>query len=118
MSALFFLIIQRPPRATLTDTLLPYTTLFRSRGEAPVPGLSLGRGIDPKHPAPRLEPLCPGLRSGRHQRHRVAGRRIVARLALNSRSEEHKSELQSLMRISYAVFCLKTKIKRNNEYTM
>src|SRR3546814_5066033 len=75
-------MIRRPPRSTRTDTLFPYTTLFRSRdqlwGGASVIGLS-----DVGDPA--LE-----------QR-------------LKQRSEEHTSELQSLMRISYAVFCLKKK---------
>src|SRR3546814_4731690 len=95
----FFLMIRRPPRSTRTDTLFPYTTLFRSvrhaagdrrdilRAGAPgdmrrdVGGLQLDDGV------------IPGARIARQ------------------RSEEHTSELQSLMRISYAVFCLK---KKNN----
>src|SRR3546814_8380870 len=91
----FFLMIRRPPRSTRTDTLFPYTTLFRSvqavgegvgkRGEAAL------RGVE--H---RL-----GLRPRQRQAHPVDG--VVA----PQRSEEHTSELQSLMRISYAVFCLK-----------
>src|SRR3546814_9726028 len=81
----FFLMIRRPPRSTLTDTLFPYTTLFRSPIQPPV--APRGGGL------PCLqEPLRPN----------------VAR----RRSEEHTSELQSLMRISYAVFCLK---KKNNK---
>src|SRR3546814_5171861 len=87
-----FLMIRRPPRSTRTDTLFPYTTLFRS-----------GRG------AGRLR--TPG-ESHRHARHR-AGDRASDRPSRgsrgNGRSEEHTSELQSLMRISYAVFCLKKK---------
>src|SRR3546814_5816095 len=73
-------MIRRPPRSTRTDTLFPYTTLFRSSARA-----------------------CPGspLRCG--CRARSSLRRGSAR------SEEHTSELQSLMRISYAVFCLKKK---------
>src|SRR3546814_5729459 len=80
----FFLMIRRPPRSTRTDTLFPYTTLFRSAFRRRRPGVD-----DPRLPAvPR----------------NAAPRRRVRR-----RSEEHTSELQSLMRISYAVFCLKKK---------
>src|SRR3546814_11064372 len=86
---LFFLMIRRPPRSTRTDTLFPYTTLFRSEaGGAPL----------------RSEPL----RSAAPER-TVGSRRHAA-----DRSEEHTSELQSLMRISYAVFCLKKKKKQKN----
>src|SRR3546814_11147980 len=84
----FFLMIRRPPRSTRTDTLFPYTTLFRS-------------------PANRRRIL-------------VVAVVMVAMFILSvaegpvaGRSEEHTSELQSLMRISYAVFCLK---KKKNEY--
>src|SRR3546814_12767490 len=82
----FFLMIRRPPRSTRTDTLFPYTTLFRS------PRLS-ARVADQR------------LRLLRRpaSRRRAEGRRQPAQ----DRSEEHTSELQSLMRISYAVFCLK-----------
>src|SRR3546814_11798604 len=91
MSVFFFLMIRRPPRSTRTDTLFPYTTLFRSTGgpvsyrhrEPPQGGVAIQPGLD-----------C----------------FVAARLAM-TRSEEHTSELQSLMRISYAVFCLK---KKNN----
>src|SRR3546814_9528085 len=79
----FVLMIRRPPRSTRTDTLFPYTTLFRSR---------LGRHGDR---LPR-----------RNQRRHLGDRRPIERA---NRSEEHTSELQSLMRISYAVFCLKKK---------
>src|SRR3546814_8710892 len=79
-------MIRRPPRSTRTDTLFPYTTLFRS--------LRLLR-----EERPRRRFCCrPALQ--RHWRSRPGGR-----------SEEHTSELQSLMRISYAVFCLKKKKK-------
>src|SRR3546814_12091211 len=85
----FFLIIRRPPRSTRTDTLFPYATLFRSW---------------------RHRERCRG-RSGR--RHSSRGRvRRAARRAERARSEEHTSELQSLMRNSYAVFCLKKKNRR------
>src|SRR3546814_18881532 len=102
-------MIRRPPRSTRTDTLFPYTTLFRSDDIA---GIGLGR-------------LPAVLIAGRHRRGGVAvirdRRRGRLRLCLarkgsqqrkcryRPRSEEHTSELQSLMRISYAVFCLKKK---------
>src|SRR3546814_4935366 len=100
----FFLMIRRPPRSTRTDTLFPYTTLFRSRAQdlskEPRNVRSLRRLRRPlrRHgDLPRLP------RRGRHRRAH-GGRSVFAR-----RSEEHTSELQSLMRISYAVFCLKKK---------
>src|SRR3546814_7619827 len=89
-------MIRRPPRSTRTDTLFPYTTLFRSDR---VPRL---RKRDPV-PARQRE------RPRRHLRQNTGG---VARQRQVVRSEEHTSELQSLMRISYAVFCLKK--KKNN----
>src|SRR3546814_8437213 len=79
----FFLMIRRPPRSTRTDTLFPYTTLFRSRSERD----------------PEARTLSP-----------AADRRLERTM----RSEEHTSELQSLMRISYAVFCLKKKTQEKN----
>src|SRR3546814_1762242 len=93
----FFLMIRRPPRSTRTDTLFPYTTLFRSRA------------------ADRRE--RPGRRAsdpGETRRaRRIAEQRATASGtaddAHRTRSEEHTSELQSLMRTSYAVFCLKKK---------
>src|SRR3546814_3768443 len=81
----FFLMIRRPPRSTRTDTLFPYTTLFRSSWRRSVPV------------------LCPHQPPVRHRQRLPACWR---------RSEEHTSELQSLMRISYAVFCLKKKKTR------
>src|SRR3546814_3119421 len=81
-------MIRRPPRSTRTDTLFPYTTLFRS----------------PPDPSRRVLldlTEADGMFQNRMQcRHRPCG---------DTRSEEHTSELQSLMRISYAVFCLKKK---------
>src|SRR3546814_14677009 len=84
--AVFFLMIRRPPRSTRTDTLFPYTTLFRS---------VLPRVLSIQ----QVERLC--------EKSPVA----IEVFAFGSlcRSEEHTSELQSLMRISYAVFCLKKK---------
>src|SRR3546814_5586131 len=97
----FFLMLRRPPRSTRTDTLFPYTTLFRS-------------------PDPSRQPCGGRCRSGVHRssgRHcrgpnQPSGSRTVVGRASRgpaARSEEHTSELQSLMRISYAVFCLKKK---------
>src|SRR3546814_8157477 len=83
----FFLMIRRPPRSTRTDTLFPYTTLFRSRDRVW---------------------LIERLRSSTGSTRRL---RKFSRTRSN-RSEEHTSELQSLMRISYAVFCLKKKKSR------
>src|SRR3546814_12581134 len=91
--AFFFLMIRRPPRSTRTDTLFPYTTLFRSPQ-----GRTRYAGTDDT-PRPRL---C----EDADHRRSVQGRRDFSGRA---RSEEHTSELQSLMRISYAVFCLKKK---------
>src|SRR3546814_7623518 len=94
-------MIRRPPRSTRTDTLFPYTTLFRS--------------------AERLQPVPAGYRRRAwreesdqlHQLHQRAPRagiyHVHPRPRPLHRSEEHTSELQSLMRISYAVFCLKKK---------
>src|SRR3546814_14992509 len=84
----YFLMIRLPPRATRTDTLFPYTTLFRSLGRFSCPSSILfyhHRGVEQASSQSSLGPyrLC--------------------------RSEEHTSELQSLMRLSYAVFCLKKK---------
>src|SRR3546814_4396006 len=92
-------MIRRPPRSTRTDTLFPYTTLFRSR---PVTATSRRAG----HPA-----LSSGHRAGRGR-----GWRARRGCAGGGRSEEHTSELQSLMRISYAVFCLKKKNDSTIQY--
>src|SRR3546814_1159433 len=100
-------MIRRPPRSTRTDTLFPYTTLFRS-GE---PGRHLVRVGDQvavgQH---RRLGDAGGAAGGLQDRHvigRGSGFEVVGRRL--ARSEEHTSELQSLMRISYAVFCLKKK---------
>src|SRR3546814_19542352 len=85
----FFLMIRRPPRSTRTDTLFPYTPLFRSIGSGRSRSALTIRRV--RGAAEKCEPVAPRLRFGR--------------------SEEHTSELQSLMRISYAVFCLKKKKK-------
>src|SRR3546814_2327527 len=112
-------MIRRPPRSTRTDTLFPYTTLFRSLA-------------GPKRPQDRVlltkvddgfnAELANGYKKGAEAGKRVAvtgesfdlGHGDVVITAI-TRSEEHTSELQSLMRISYAVFCLKKKKKKNNK---
>src|SRR3546814_13494200 len=83
----FVLMIQRPPRSTRTDTLFPYTTLFRST----------------------LNPYNPFAAEGTRAQMFVRSPRQRTVETNSRRSEEHTSELQSLMRISYAVFCLKKK---------
>src|SRR3546814_8143138 len=100
-------MIRRPPRSTRTDTLFPYTTLFRSPDE-------------------RLVVLA---RSSIRLRARSSSRYFPCVISVQfdsidwrskcsiARSEEHTSELQSLMRISYAVFCLKKKQQYNNKTT-
>src|SRR3546814_5961923 len=111
-------MIRRPPRSTRTDTLFPYTTLFRSEDLAGIEQEDLQQrelACGELHLPParergagaQVEPDPAGLQ------HVVAGRRLFVR------SEEHTSELQSLMRISYAVFCLKKKTqhKRANMIT-
>src|SRR3546814_2314257 len=96
-------MIRRPPISTRTDTLFPYTTLFRSGGGALVDDIGVGAADLAADAGVGGGALCfvEHLRLGR---------------AALRRSEEHTSELQSLMRISYAVFCLKKKkINRNNK---
>src|SRR3546814_1261552 len=90
-------MIRRPPRSTRTDTRFPYTTLFRSAARldrAPVATWNAGAGRHAVHDGLRRRP---------------ARRHHAPRSGNGGRSEEHTSELQSLMRISYAVFCLKQK---------
>src|SRR3546814_7312929 len=109
----FFLMLRRPPRSTRTDTLFPYTTLFRSGARDPLQAL-IGddvvrrRGVFLGRRDLRLERI--GMRGQRrHLRCRAGEEQAGADLHGASRSEEHTSELRSLMRISYAVFCLKNK---------
>src|SRR3546814_1255926 len=112
---IFFLMIRRPPRSTRTDTLFPYTTLFRSLKRLrqllalPAPQSSPRIWAVAKADAygHTLELAYPGL----------CGADGIAVLTLD-RSEEHTSELQSLMRISYAVFCLKKKNTLCYDYTV
>src|SRR3546814_4282195 len=88
-------MMRRPPRSTRTDTLFPFTTRFRSCGHAPA--IASRRAPAPRDSLPDAN--------------RTSGLRSPAGFP-GRRSEEHTSELQSLMRISYAVFCLK---KKNNQ---
>src|SRR3546814_3393721 len=136
----FFLMIRRPPRSTRTDTLFPYTTLFRSGREDIIvvidihvePGLVLDRELDRlvAREAAMFDRVDSGEDRGADalvamrvrrdldpQHVRLVGDRLhlLERQLLRAdavaerRSEEHTSELQSLMRISYAVFCLQQK---------
>src|SRR3546814_17082519 len=92
-----FLIIRRPPRSTRTDTLFPYTTLFLSRIA--------------QHAAMDKAVLLQQIRAQVDLQHRLTRCEAQQLRAQQARSEEHTSELQSLMRNSYAVFCLKKKKK-------
>src|SRR3546814_4926761 len=91
----FFLMIRRPPRSTRTDTLFPYTTLFRATA-------ACGQIFCPARCLPAPTCTKPNWQTASPS---------ASRRSAMPRSEEHTSELQSLMRISYAVFCLK---KKNN----
>src|SRR3546814_1710988 len=90
-------MIRRPPRSTRTDTLCPYTTLFRSDAKAHGAKI-VGEAVDQRR-----------LRPDDDQLDRVLEAKIDRAAMIRRRSEEHTSELQSLMRTSYAVFCLKKK---------
>src|SRR3546814_3738850 len=125
-------MIRRPPRSTRTDTLFPYTTLFRSIADITnASRVILGDGLPGEHATDD----CAALASDQEKENRLAlrlqffrlqagglddvgikcARQAAIRVAddqkMRLRSEEHTSELQSLMRISYAVFCLKKKTK-------
>src|SRR3546814_9737396 len=96
---IFFLMIRRPPRSTRTDTLFPYTTLFRSHTAITQAKGRVGGQRLPDTIGQEIHP--------------VLGHALIDAAR---RSEEHTSELQSLMRISYAVFCLKKKKNKRNKY--
>src|SRR3546814_10476189 len=112
-------MIRRPPRSTRTDTLFPYTTLFRSRSR-PMPHPVTG--IQRLHSSPLLEQRRPPEHARRPRRnppnpsHHHPSPIGRGQRGLAARSEEHTSELQSLMRISYAVFCLKKKTNKNDNH--
>src|SRR3546814_6632065 len=121
-------MVRRPPRATRTDPLFPYTTLFRSRSlHAASPHCARSRSTPPRNglssvivrPRSRNSALYASACVGDCRTGPAYSDRPVTQ-----RSEEHTSELQSLMRISYAVFCLKKKNKvkdtthlQNTQYT-
>src|SRR3546814_8101085 len=125
-------MIRRPPRSTRTDTLFPYTTLFRSyrcRAEKTlhldtekIPYITMQPGMETRIIHARLEDnffvtqlrAAPNVVSRLHRHNFKRGGAAVSR---SGRSEEHTSELQSLMRISYAVFCLKKKKTKHKKYT-
>src|SRR3546814_9015135 len=127
---IIFLMIRRPPRPTRTDTLCPYATPSRSRRAArlgrdrahagaarcaPAVGIAPQRGL---YPRARRHDRQPGNADGAR---RLAGDLPLGLAGRGRRSEEHTSELQSLMRISYAVFCLKktkslTDNKKRHDY--
>src|SRR3546814_2946426 len=100
-------MIRRPPRSTRTDTLFPYTTLFRSAVSGGV-GMIEGRRF-----------ICGSLRDYGRRLYKPPMQYVLTVIgdprSRPLRSEEHTSELQSLMRISYAVFCLKKKKKKHNQ---
>src|SRR3546814_3704242 len=111
-------MIRRPPRSTRTDTLFPYTTLFRSTRAEPTAADADG------HPVYKISGTKIFISAGEHDLTENIVHLVLARLpdapegsrGISMRSEEHTSELQSLMRISYAVFCLKKK-KRTIKHT-
>src|SRR3546814_8962620 len=117
-------MIRRPPGSTRTDTLVPYTTLFRSTVDG---GSARGES---EHAAIHLDELAVGDRQRREGvdrpaavpdrgelRHPAGDDGVIEAVAEHPRSEEHTSELQSLMRISYAVFCLKKKTNTRKPHT-
>src|SRR3546814_4492077 len=99
-------MIRRPPRSTRTDTLFPYTTLFRSALNVNWPGTGSVIATD-------VAAALPLLATAMQYSTTAPGISFGLLVALTGRSEEHTSGLQSLMRISYAVFCLKKKKKKN-----
>src|SRR3546814_7901288 len=114
----FFLMIRLPPISTRTDTLFPYTTLFRSAlpalGYSGVDGVRVGKLIELSVEADsadqartQIEEMC----------ERLLANTVIESYEVDVRSEEHTSELQSLMRISYAVFCLKKKTDEHHTTT-
>src|SRR3546814_16562487 len=117
-SRLFFFLMRRlPPRSTRTDTLFPYTTLFRSLGTREkrkvIRSAKDAKSANRDANVGSADARCPGFR-----RHCVSRASPALPPGFALRSEEHTSELQSLMRTSYAVFCLKKQNKprsRNNK---
>src|SRR3546814_9805535 len=98
-------MIRRPPRSTRTDTLFPYTTLFRSQGSTEVQRQGRQGGTRTRFVSNARPGTAGATRTCPHCKTTI----LESSSVCPSRSEEHTSELQSLMRISYAVFCLKKK---------
>src|SRR3546814_3442599 len=126
-----FLMIRRPPRSTRTDTLFPYTTLFRSIGlrvllEIAVEIIKAADDVQPVGLISQLQflreliiILLRGAMQDGRLRHVKVDRACGLEFAIaRDRSEEHTSELQSLMRISYAVFCLKNKTSQQHVHSI
>src|SRR3546814_2859436 len=123
LCVVFFLILRLPPRSTRTDTLFPYPTLLRSRRphEMRCAGHANGRRGWKGRSERRSRNSTTALRLAFFLHQPIAEFRTSlwngsATRRCGSRSEEHTSELQSLMRISYAVFCLTKKKKLNQTY--
>src|SRR3546814_7918125 len=122
---------RRPPRSTRTDTLFPYTTLFRSSRSGRNSSKSISAPSFPsgspaadnaayrssRSKSPRCTDTHPSI-AAHHDGIRKCPKFRAVNQGLQQRSEEHTSELQSLMRISYAVFCLKKKNKIDIKYTL
>src|SRR3546814_1394749 len=107
-------MIRRPPRSTRTDTLFPYTTLFRSSGEGTITDV---RQAAARHDLSQADLIAAkdAMVIAQRELQEMVGSTALRLATLKPRSEEHTSELQSLMRISYAVFCLKKK-NRDQHY--
>src|SRR3546814_2896214 len=114
-------MIRRPPRSTRTDTLFPSTTLFRSVHHGALHRRAAGLLDHQQLPVDRAAavdvPQVPAAQGGPGEVTDAAPDDDHAERARKLRSEEHTSELQSLMRISYAVFCLKKKNKKQTKST-
>src|SRR3546814_19474439 len=109
---IFFLMIRLPPRSTRTDTLFPYTTLFRSEPGSAISARGLGAEL--LRMTASVEQRLLAQPEPSEQAH-LRQQDLVGPAKGALRSEEHTSELQSLMRNSYAVFCLKTKKESNHK---
>src|SRR3546814_7387586 len=113
-------MIRRPPRSTRTDTLCPYTTRFRSGQRQTQSGAgkqqpAQGKQASTRQKQPRAVKAKAETDELRNET--VQDTAAVEKSKKQQRSEEHTSELQSLMRISYAVFCLKKKKKKQSDAT-
>src|SRR3546814_8421271 len=113
-SFVFFLMIRRPPISTRTDTLFPYTTLFRSSAVGTSNSFADLMARRSKRLLSSSSAASPRARMSATISSTTRVTSTLASGARSSRSEEHTSELQSLMRISYAVFCLKKKKQQND----